>query len=86
MTTDGAPTGALTQPRRPDGNAAARYDGIVRLIAGAHCWHCAGLGWALRDVDIELEQARELGSAGWDAIGEDWAITISRPLRVNPWK
>jgi len=49
---------------RTDRNAAARYDSLVKLIAHAHCKHCVGLGWALRDADLELEQARELGRAG----------------------
>jgi hypothetical protein len=53
-----------TVPQRPIRNAAARYDAIVKLIADCCCQHCAGLGWALREVDIELEQARELGRAG----------------------
>jgi len=49
---------------RPDQNPAQRYDAIVKLIADCCCQHCAGLGWALRDTDIELQHARELGRAG----------------------
>jgi hypothetical protein len=69
-----------TIPRRPDMNAAARYDRAVQyIVRTVHCWHCIGAGWHARDVDLEVEHDRELGRAGYDAIGPDWAATVDRP-------
>jgi hypothetical protein len=82
-----------TIPQRPDRNAAARYAGIVKLIADCCCVHCAGLGWALRDVDIELQQARDLGRAGDQVLAggnpqlrwPSFAEYVARRLNPRRW-
>ncbi|HEY3090681.1 MAG TPA: hypothetical protein VGJ59_21735 [Jatrophihabitantaceae bacterium] len=46
-------------------SAATRYDhAVAYVVRTVHCWHCIGAGWHARDVDLELEAARELGRAG----------------------
>jgi hypothetical protein len=50
-------------------NPATKYDALVRLVAALPPDQvpAAGLGWSLRDADLELERACELGRAG-DAV------------------